>query len=193
MISSTNMSKLLGRPLTPAETSNYNTYITGAIQMLDTLLCTNIASTKQTRVYRSKIDMSEVFIDPFTTITSVTINGTERTDYTVKQNDNYTADWYNILEFNSTLKGEKVTVEAKWGFSGCPVDLEQLVAKLFVLSANPVKQNSDVKRKKIEDVEVEYFSNDSGIESLQRDYAGVIAKYGNCQGYLLHGGYDGHI
>ena len=189
MLKKETLVKLLNRPLTTAEDANYELYLKIAKQRLSELLCMNLSTTAGERTYESRTGYRTVYIDPFTDIISVKINGDEvdADDYTLKQNDNLNASWYNIIEFDRQRSGQKIVVDATWGFgSNCPLDLQLLLAKLF--DQGSVEQIKDeVKSKKIEDFTVTY--NDSATyDDFVLANKAVIDKYSYCnQGFIRHG------
>lgn len=185
MITKTQMISLLGRPLTKIEDDNFNLYLQIAMSRLYSML--NITdSDSDTRTYKSRSGYSEVKTDPFTLISSVKINGVLTTDYLIKQGDNYSADWFNIIEFPERLENGTIEVEAQWGFGLCPTDLQYLVSKLFNL-ARETGTSRQIKSKSIEDVSITYDNSVSPLDSLKSEYADIIAKYSSQTNYVLSG------
>lgn len=185
MITKTQMTSLLGRPLTKIEDDNFNLYLQIAMSRLYSML--NITdSDSDTRTYKSRSGYSEVKTDPFTLISSVKINGVLTTDYLIKQGDNYSADWFNIIEFPERLENDTIEVEAQWGFGLCPTDLQSLVSKLFNL-ARETGTSGQIKSKSIEDVSITYDNSVSPLDSLKSEYADIIAKYSSQTNYVLSG------
>lgn len=189
-LSQAKMAQLLGRSLTSLETSNYSLYLKIAVQKLEELLCMNLTIGDGEREYDTRIGYKTLYVDPFTEITSLSVDGDEvdADDYYVSQNDKRNAHWYNTIVFDTVQTGEVVTIDADWGFGdSCPTDLELLLARLF--AQNSVEQTADnqVKSKKIEDFTVTYKDN-STLEQVVAANSGVISKYSICnQGYIRHG------
>lgn len=181
--------KFLNRPLTTAEDANYSLYLKIAKQRLSEMLCMKLSTEAEERTYETRINYQTVYIDPFTAITSITIDGeaVDEDDYTVKQNDSYNASWYNIIEFDRPRRGEKIVVDADWGFGNCPTDLQLLLAKIFAQGSVEQTAENNVKSKKIEDFTVTY-KDSATFDDLILSNKGVIDKYSMCnQGYIRHG------
>lgn len=191
MIDEAQTALLLGRALTPSEEANFDVYMSITGEQLQSLLCMDVTSSDDTRIFRAREGYSTVFIDPVTEITSVTIGGAVVTDYVLKQNDSYQGTWFNVLEFDRRLSDEKITITATWGFTVLPDDLAYLIAQLFK-SASSVR-DSQVRSKSIEDFSVTYKDNTAYDQTLL-DNASIIYKYAQCDGAILHGGiYSGSI
>jgi hypothetical protein len=186
MIDKEQVAALLGRPLTPQEDTSFDVYIAIAEAQLQSLLCMDITSASDTRIFRSREGYSTLFIDPVTDITSVTIDGVAVTDYTMKQNDSYQADWFNVLEFDRQLGDEKVTIEASWGFTELPDELAYLLAQLFKVTSST--KDSQVRSKSIEDFSVTY-TDTTVYDQMLLDNQSIIYKYAQCDGAILHGGW----
>lgn len=189
MLKEADVVKLLNRALTQAETDNFKMYLKIATQRLEELLCMNLTSGSEERTYEARKNYRTVYVDPFTDLTSVTIDGdvVDAEDYVTKQNDNLNASWYNIIEFDKVRSGEKIVVDADWGFGSCPYDLQLLLAKLFALNSSEQTQEAQVKSKKIEDFSVTY-KDSATFDDLALASKSTIDKYGYCnQGYIRHG------
>ncbi len=188
MITKADMPKLLGRSLTSLEDSNYDLYIDIALERLNGLLCFD-ARNGDVVTKRARVGYSEIKLEPFTAISAVTVDGTAVTNYTLKQNDSYSAPWFNLLEFDERFTSEKlVSITATWGFgSDCSSDLAQLFAKLFNLISTEKGTSGQVKSKSIEYVSVTYDNSVSPLDSLISENMGVIAKYSACGGYVRSG------
>lgn len=186
MLKEAEMVKLLGRPLTTTETQNYNLYLKIATERLEELLCISLSTKSGERTYETRKGYRTVYVDTFSDIFSVKIDGEEVETYVTKQNDNLNGSWYNIIEFETKRRGENITVDATWGFKSCPHDLELLLAKLF--DQGSVEQNtSDVKSKKIEDFSVTY-NDRATFDTFVSANSATIQKYSQCdQGVIRHG------
>lgn len=186
MIDKEQVAALLGRPLTPQEDAGFDAYIGIAESQLTSLLCMDVTSSDDTRIFRSREGYSTLFIDPVTDITSVTIDGVAVTDYTMKQNDSYQGEWFNVLEFDRQLGDEKITIEASWGFTELPDDLAFLLVQLFKVTSTT--RDAQLRSKSIEDFSVTY--NDNTVyDQMLLDNASIITKYAQCDGAILHGGW----
>lgn len=187
MLTQEQLSKLLNRPLTTAETTNFSLYLKIATSRLEELLCMSICADDGERTYGTRLGYRTVYVDPFTDVNTVSIDGNETDDYTVKQNDKFNGSWYNIIEFDRKQSGENIVVDAEWGFDPCPVDLQLLLARLFAQGS--VEQTSDslVKTKKIEDFSVT-FKDGATYDEFVLSNSATIDKYSQCnQGQILHG------
>lgn len=189
MLKPDRMSKLLNRALTSAETANYDLYLKIATQRLEELLCVTLCRDDSERTFGTRSGYRTVYVDPFSSVDSVTIDGDEvdADDYTVKQNDKFNGSWYNIIEFDTKRSGENIVVDADWGFTTCPVDLELVLAKLFAQGSVEQTSDNQVKSKKIEDFTVTYKDGATFDEFVLANSA-VIEKYSQCnQGQIRNG------
>lgn len=114
------VSALLGRPLTSNEATNFDLYLDIATEALEELICTPIADVVETRIFDIREGYSTVFIDIFRSVSEVKIDGTviDPSEYSVRQWDKRTADWYNSLVFDSRFRSYNAEIEvtAEWGF-----------------------------------------------------------------------------
>lgn len=179
---------LLGRPLTPTETSNLPSYKDIAEDNAQALLCMSIASDPYERTYTGREGYSTIFTDLFTEIDEVKID-----DEVIDPSEYFTAFWDNR---NSTLKnsivfkdtpcdGKDVVISANWG--GClPDDLKRLLARAYAQSVAK-KPTTNVTRKTVEDFSV-WYGDLSTDEVFMNENAAVIRKYSLCSvGNIRHG------
>lgn len=186
MLTSEQVAALLGRPLTSTENTNFDTYIEIAEARLSNLLCFSLSLKPGSRVFDTRAGYRTAYVDPFTDITSVKVAGELRTDWIKKQNDFYQGDWYNVIEFDERLCGERIEVEAGWGFDEVPHDLAPLLAGLFGLQETELR-HSDVKSKTVEDFKVEYREETNGYDTLIDHQLATIRKYAQCERAVRHG------
>lgn len=193
MLTTTQIAKLLNRPLTADETANYKLYIQIATARLEDVLCMNLSSDEPLRTYYVRSGYRTVFTDPFVETPTVTVDGAVQelgTDYTIRQFDRPNTGWNNSIVFKKHLSRnvEEISVEAVWGFDQIPVDLQLFLAKLF--DTNSKEQNQDLvpTTKKIEDFSVTYKENPT-LEQVILDNAMTIRKYGNCSQGSIRSGY----
>lgn len=181
MLKPETVSKLLNRSLTSAETENFKLYLKIAMQRLEELLCMDLCGDQDERTYETRYGYRTVYIDPFTEVTSIKIDGeTVSADkYTVKQNDKYNGSWFNVIEFDTKRRGENITVDAAWGFGSCPADLQVLLARLFAQGSTEQKSDNQVKSKKIEDFSVT-FKDGATYDEFVLANAAIIDKYSHC-------------
>ena len=186
------ISKLLNRTLSSSEVTNFDMYLDIAKERLEQLVCFRLCDNGGTRTYMSRYGYSSLYIDPFSSVISVTVDGVANTDYIIKQNDNYNGDWYNIIEFTDRLHGETVVVEAVWGFDTIPYDLQLLIAKLFNQIAVEQTSDSQVKSKKIEDFSVTYKDSTTYAEFVDANQM-TINKYSQCNIGQIDNGRVSHV
>lgn len=194
MLTKEQMAALLGRSLTSTEDANFDSYLNIATEHLEQLLCCELQligedPTPSERTFGTRDGYRTVYVDPFNSLTSVKISGTvvDPDDYIFKQNDKFTGDWYNIVEFDRKRSGENIVVEATWGFNPLPADLQMLLAQLFNQVSVDQKTDGQVKSKKIEDFSVTY-KDSVTLQDLLASNASVLLKYSQCnQGVIRHG------
>lgn len=194
MLDKTQMAALLGRSLTSTEDANFDQYLNIATEHLEELLCCEIAKVAEDadpseRTFGTRDGYRTAWVDPFSTLTSVTINGdvVDADSYTKKQNDNLNGSWFNIIEFSRRRSGENIVVNAVWGFATVPADLQMLLAQLFNQVSVDQKTDGQVKSKKIEDFSVTY-KDSVTFQDLLASNAFVIEKYSQCnRGVIRHG------
>lgn len=185
LLTKTQVAAYLGRPLTSSEDANFKSYIQIAEQRLQSLLCFSLESKTDTRTYASRAGYRTLFIDPFTEVAQVKLDGQEVTTYVKKQNDEYQGDWFNSLEFDDVLCGNRVEVTGTWGIGDClPDDLASLLAGLFGIHE---AESSNVKSKKIEDFSITY-KDGVLLDGLVLKHATTVSKYARQnEGAISHG------
>lgn len=179
----------LGRPLTPTEDTNFDSYINIAKSYLESLLCTDVfpvlsgnppVPEVSARVYEARNGYSTLFTDYFSGNITVTINGRTRTDFTQKFFDNRNTSFKNSLVFNCKFRcNDEVTISAAWGFNPLPDDLGKLLAQLFAVASKPYTPAGDIKSKRVEDFAIT-FGDRSDVEVLVSTNSLVIQKYSLC-------------
>lgn len=194
LLTTTEVSALLGRPLTATETTNFSTYIDIAQESVEGLLCMSLdvqatPATATTKTFTRRQEFSTVFTDIFTEVTAVTIEGTATTDYHASFWDNVNKGFYNSIVFENSLGSSdlEIAITAKWGFTTLPSDLKRLVAQAFAVtsSAYRVKQTSS---KKIEDFSISY-GDLSDDEQFINQGSRTIRKYSLCGIMDIQSGY----
>lgn len=190
MMDKTSIVKLLGRPLTSSEDSNFEQYINYTISTLENLLCWSPICTDATASYESRDGYRTLWTDPFTSITDVKVDGRAVTDYKVAFNGNFNYPFYNSLVFPYPLSGQTVEITGTWGFDELPADLGSLVAEIFKMYGRISASNmaGNVTNKRVEDFSISY-GNKSEMKALETNNSSVISKYSNCQsaGEISHG------
>ena len=181
----TTIAKLLGRPLTSSEDSNFEQYINYTISTLENLLCWSPICNEATATYESRNGYRTLWTDPFTSITDVKVDGTAVTDYKLAFNGNFNYPFYNSVVFPTPLNGQIVELTGTWGFEELPADLGSLVAEIFKMfgRVNTANLSGNVKSKSVEDFSITY-GDGSEMDALASKNSSVIAKYSNCQSAL---------
>lgn len=194
LLTKAQVATLLGRSLTTAEDTNFTTYIKIAEQRLQELLCMDLCGDGGERTYDTRYGYRTVYVDPFTDMNSVSIDDEEVSsdDYIIKQNDKYNGSWYNIIEFDTMRTGQRIVVDAEWGFGTMPVDLQLLLARLFAQGTVEQTSDSQVKSKKIEDFTVT-FKDSATYDEFVLSNSATIGKYSQCnQSTVRHGSVWGY-
>lgn len=177
------MSALLGRPLTSIEDTNFKTYLNIATQELEELLCITLCNGDDgTRTFDADEGYRTVFADIFTEVTEVKVDGdvVDPEDYSPRQWDKRNASWYNSIVFDTKFREEsEVEITADWGFSSVPNDLKSLLAGLFsqVTSKNSA---SLVTSKQVEDFRIAFRADTTAVGQLLMDNATTVRKYSMC-------------
>ena len=185
MMDKTTIAKLLGRPLTSSEDSNFEQYINYTISTLENLLCWSPINAEATATYESRDGYRTLWTDPFTSITDLKVDGTAVTGYQLAFNGNFNYHFYNSVVFQTPLNGQTVELTGTWGFEELPADLGSLVAEIFKMHGrvNSANLSGNVKSKSVEDFSITY-GDGSEMDALASKNSSVIAKYSNCQSAL---------
>lgn len=184
------MAALLGRPLTPIEVANYDSYLEIAEELLQGVICYPLCSKAETRTFKARGGYSTVFTGAFSIVSSVEVDGQAVTDYEPALWDNANAKWFNSLVFDHKPQmGAKITVTAQWGFSKLPADLQRLLSKYFALVSSGAKNEANVQSKRVEDYQITYGNVDqTKAEQIANANASTIGKYSICNiGNVQHG------
>lgn len=179
---------LLGRPLTPIEEQNKDLYIKIAKENLGTLICSDLCG-EDVRYFDARQGYRTVFVDIFTDVESVRINGNTVTNYSKRQWDRRSGSWYNSLVFDKKFrKDEEVEIEATWGFTKMPADLQQVLAQLFGLISKKNKFDSTIASKQVEDFRISFRADADLDADFYKNYGPTISKYSLCNiGNIKHG------
>ena len=190
MFDKTTLEKLLGRSLTSSEDSNFQQYINYTISTLENLLCWSPLVGESVRTFTSRDGYRTLWTDPFTSITSVKVDGKAVTDYKLAFNGNFNYPFYNSVVFPYSLGEQTVEITGSWGFEELPADLGSLVAEIFKMYGRQSlgNQSGNITNKRVEDFSISY-SDKSEMEALVNDNASIVSKYSNCQsvGEIAHG------
>lgn len=182
------ISKLLGRPLTPIEDDNFDLYLEIAQGALENLLCFSLDVQEDNaqpteRVFGGREGFRTTYTGIYTDISEVKIDGTPETDYYKSFWDNRNSIFYNSIVFNNHVHNGhcEVSITAKWGFKTLPVDLQLIIAALFDNITKQNKVDRSISSKKVEDFEIRYTDlKESLMNSLKSDYLDTIQKYSMC-------------
>lgn len=190
-MNTTEMAALLGRPLTTIETTNFSLYLKIAKQNLDELLCMELCSEEQTKVFDAREGYSTVFTDVFTDIEEVKVNDVviDTDKYSRRQWDRRTGSWYNSLVFTYKLDlNDEVSVTADWGFSSYPSDIKYMLAGLFGLISKKNKFDGTISSKQVEDFRISFRADADLDDEFYKTYQRTISKYSICDmAYIRHG------
>lgn len=174
---------LLGRPLSTLETTNFKLYMKIAKMKLDELLCMNLCSPEDSKVFAHRCGYTTVFTDVFSDIQEVSVNGevVDPANYTVYQWDRAYGNWFNSVVFD-TAPLYDVTVTASWGFAGgYPADLQLVLAQLFANTSSGYQSNDKVQSKKVEDFSINFQqANGTADENLSDANRMTLSKYSLC-------------
>lgn len=181
--------KLLGRPLTTVEDTNFSLYLQIAQQSLSNFLCFDLLDATTTRIFDAREGYSTVFIPPFQTLTEVKVHGVARTDYSKRQWDRRTGTWFNSLVFPSLLDDVEVEVTGTWGFgSTIPADLQLVIARAFALITKQNKFDPTVTKKKVEDFDITLDNTVDLDDAFYQQNEATLSKYSLCGvGNISHG------
>jgi hypothetical protein len=86
MLTKAQIESLLGRSLTSTESSNLELYLEIAQERLERLVCFSLDAEGVLK-YDPRKGYHTLFVNPFTSINSITIDGEEVEDYEIKQWD----------------------------------------------------------------------------------------------------------
>lgn len=202
-MNSTEMAALLGRPLTPTESSNFDLYLDIATQNLEDALCTPLEQVSENRVFDTREGYRTAFVDIFSNLDEVKIDGevVDPLKYSVRQWDKRNGSWYNSVVFDCKFDCDgEIEITADWGFeatsgesSDLPSDLQVVLARMFDLVGRQTKLNREVNSKKNEDFTITYNHSsitmaDTLMESFLKDNAKTLSKYSQCNiGNTQHG------
>lgn len=194
MLTKTQLESLLGRSLSGTEDTNLALYLNIAEERLANLFCVHIGdNTEATRIYYGREGYTTLYVDPFTSLNTVTIDGEAQTT-TSYQWDNRNADWFNVIEFSQELKDEEIEVTATFGYGATlPFDLQLLLARMFALTAKENTTDLRVDSKQNEDYRVSYGSGDTKtvLDALIAENRTTIQRYSQCGiGTIDHGDWE---
>lgn len=144
-----------------------------ALETVEELTCLYLKAETAERTYSVRDGYSVVYLDPFTTITSVKVDGDE-IEYTPAFWDNQNATVRNSIIIDKEKNYKEVTVSASWVI---PDDLQALIDKLDTFLAT--SKSSRIKSKKVEDFSIT-LNDKTDMEQFADDNRALINKYSIC-------------
>lgn len=172
------VSALLGRPLSSIETTNFNTYIALAKEYVGDMICSCLYSEIDEKSFVPRRGYTTLPVPVFTEIYSVKINDEEVTNYHTRQGSSLNGSWFNSLVFDSLLDCETVTIEADWGFTTIPLDLQKMIAEEFSLVSGTLGEDL-IQSKRVEDFSIT-LKDETKQQAFADKYRATIAKYSGC-------------
>lgn len=184
------LAQLLGRPLTSSEDTNFSLYLDIAKKSLSNYLCFELCNNETTRTFDAREGYSTVFVDPFTAIDEVKINGIATDDYSIRQWNKRSANWYNSLVFDKQFRDDdEIEITGAWGFSTIPNDLLLVMARAFALITKQNKFDATIKSKRVEDFQVTIDNTVDLDDAFYTQNEATLSKYSLCGvGNIQHGG-----
>lgn len=178
----TEVEALLGRDLSSAETQNFKLYLDLATERIENLLCMSLALAgddpdAEERIYSARPGYRTLYVDPFTAITTIVVDGdtVSADDYTLED---------NRVVFEEPMGTSSVTITGTWGYSELPASIKLLLARMFELTSKP--RRGGVRAKSIEDFSVTY-ADISAFEEFVADNRAIIEQYRLCDPDSIHG------
>lgn len=175
--------QLLGRGLSDKERTGFAAYIAVAKEQLEILLGFKLDGTANaSRTYESREGFRSLVIDPFTAVSEVAIDNVVVTGYIKKQNDAYTADWFNTIQLQEAMGCKYVSVKATWGFGEeLPQALRLLWAGMFDVVCNGQTKASqrEVKSETTLSHSVTYEQSSEALAQFKESNALLINQYRN--------------
>lgn len=135
LITTAEIAQLLGAPLSDSQVAGYEAYIEVATMQLQMLLGYTITSPTVTeeRIYYGRSGSRSIIVDPFTTVTSVAINGSalQPDDYFIGSSNRPFS--YEVVTVIEQSEGDEMKIAGTWGFATLPASLKLLLANMFAV------------------------------------------------------------
>lgn len=185
-ITEADMAKLLGRPLTSNESTNFALYLEISKEHLETLLGLKLdGDAAAERAYPARDGFQSLVVDPFSVKDSLEVKLDDEvvTDFVVRQNDDYNASgWFNTIEFVKPMCRGLYKVKATWGYgTTLPAGIKTLWAGLFGVIGSGQAINTDVEEQKKSETtlshSVTYDTSKPAADRFAAANAMLIAKY----------------
>jgi hypothetical protein len=172
------IAELLGRPLSSTEEDNFELYLDIVKERLKKLLGYDVSySAEATLKYDARIGYHTLYVNPYTAITRIQIDGNEIEGFTMRQWDDLNADWFNAITFHTQMKKSLIEVTATYGFGAeLPSDLSYLIAQLFNVVSQEQVTDGRVEQKSIEGYSIKY-KDTSNFKEFSHDNQSTISKY----------------
>lgn len=175
---------LLGRSLTSTEVTNLTLYLEIATSNLNDLLCTTTNEVTETRTFDTRKGYKTAFVGIVQSVTEVKLddNAISSDDYSLRQWDKRTADWYNAIVFDDAITADEITVTGTWGFASgtLPNDLNMVLANLFDLITKRNKFDGTIASKRVEDFQINFNTDSDLDDEFYNKYSKILSKYSLC-------------
>lgn len=175
---------LLGRSLTSTEVTNLTLYLEIATSNLNDLLCTTTNEVTETRTFDTRKGYKTAFVGIVQNVTEVKLDDDviSSDDYSLRQWDKRTADWYNAIVFDDAITADEITVTGTWGFASgtLPNDLNMVLANLFDLITKRNKFDGTIASKRVEDFQINFNTDSDLDDEFYNKYSKILSKYSLC-------------
>lgn len=175
---------LLGRSLTSTEVTNLTLYLEIATSNLNDLLCTTTNEVTETRTFDTRSGYKTAFVGIVQNVTEVKLDDDviSSDEYTLRQWDKRTADWYNAIVFDDAITADEITVTGTWGFASgtLPNDLNMVLANLFDLITKRNKFDGTIASKRVEDFQINFNTDSDLDDEFYNKYSKILSKYSLC-------------
>lgn len=175
---------LLGRSLTSTEVTNLTLYLEIATSNLNDLLCTTTNEVTETRTFDTRKGYKTAFVGIVQNVTEVKLDDDviSSDDYSLRQWDKRTTDWYNSIVFDEVITADEITVTGTWGFAGgtLPSDLNMVLANLFDLITKRNKFDGTISSKRVEDFQINFNTDSDLDDEFYNKYSKILSKYSLC-------------
>lgn len=186
--------KLLGRPLTSYEDSNFTQIVEHTISTLSNTLCWQLKDGQSDKTYYARANYRTLWISLYTLVDEVKVDGrvVADTDYKLALNADVNSSIFNSVIFKYPLGDSMVEIKGSFDISKITTDvadLGSLVADLFKFYARNMSSeaSANIKSKHVEDFTIT-FSDDSELQALFNNNYATIKRYSACEGNVVQSG-----
>lgn len=169
---------LLGRPLSSIETDNFKTYLELATERVSDILCTDMCTTRNTKLFVARKGYRTLNVPIFTEILNLTLDGETNTAYSVRQGSDLNGKWFNSVVFDTAPDCQEIEITADWGFAKLPIDVQSMVAQMFGVVSTTLDDDL-IQSKGVEDFRIA-FKDTTKQDAFVERFKGTIAKYSSC-------------